>query len=120
MKEFLVRRKREFVKLPFTDIVYVESWKNYVQIVTAKNKLMVKTAISRLEKLLPRDLFCRVHRGYIVSINAVVGFNHSKVHLLQRDIPISEQYRKRLLDCFIILEDKSPEKKCKNLTPRTV
>jgi DNA-binding LytR/AlgR family response regulator len=111
MKEYLfIRRKREFFRLAFSDIIYVESLKNYIQIVTAKNKFMVKTTLSSVEKLLPRNQFCRIHRGYIVALTAVTGFNLNKVHLQQKDLPLSEQYRKVLLNCIITLEDQSSEK----------
>jgi DNA-binding LytR/AlgR family response regulator len=111
MDEYLfIRIKREFSKLAFADIIYIESWKNYIQIVTVKNKFMVKTTISRLEKLLPKDNFCRIHRGYIVAIRAITGFNHSKVHIQQKDLPMSEQYRKVLLNRVITLEDNTAEK----------
>ncbi|MFI5405478.1 MAG: LytTR family transcriptional regulator DNA-binding domain-containing protein [Nitrososphaerales archaeon] len=49
-----------------------------MQIVTVKGKFMVKITISRVEKLLPQDQFCRIHRGYIVSLRAITGFNHNK------------------------------------------
>jgi len=111
MKECLfIRCKREFFRLAFAEIIYIESWKNYIQIVTTKNKFMVKTTISGVEKLLPRNQFCRIHRGYIVALNAVTGFNQHKVHLLQKDLPLSVQYRKVLLSCIITLEDHSSDK----------
>ena len=111
MKECLfIRRKREFFRLPFAEIMYIESWKNYIQIVTAKSKFMVKTTISGVEKLLPRNQFCRIHRGYIVALSAITGFNQHKVHLSQKDLPLSEQYRKVLLSCIITLEDHTLEK----------
>jgi DNA-binding LytR/AlgR family response regulator len=105
-----IRSRREFYKLAFADIIYVESWKNYIQIVTGKNKFMIKTTITRVEKLLPENEFCRIHRGYIVSLKAITGFNHSKVHIQGKDLPISEQYRKLLLKSVITLEDNPSEK----------
>lgn len=71
---------------------------------------MVKTTLSGVEKLLPRNYFCRIHRGYIVALSAITGFNQSKVHLQQKDLPLSEQYRKVLMSSIITLEDHSSEK----------
>ena len=105
-----IRNKREFSKLTFADIIYIESWKNYIQIVTVKSKFMIKITISRVEKLLPKDHFCRIHRGYIVALKAITGFNHHKVHLQGKDLPISEQYRKALMNRVITLQDSKPSK----------
>jgi len=111
MNDYLfIRNKREFSKLTFADIIYIESWKNYIQIVTVKGKFMVKMTIGRVEKLLPQDQFCRIHRGYIVALRAITGFNHSKVHIQGKDLPISEQYKKVLLNRVITLQDNKPSK----------
>src|SRR4051794_5674503 len=102
MDDYLfIRVKREFSKLSFADIVYIESWRNYIQIVTTKNKFMIKTSVSSVEKILPKDHFCRIHRGYIVALKAITGFNKNKVHIQGKDLPISGQYRKVLLTRFI-------------------
>ena len=106
MEDYLfVKIKGEFTKLVFADIIYIESWRNYVQIVTAKTKIMVKIGISKMEKLLPPEEFFRIHRSYIVAAKAITGFNHNKVHLAHTDLPMSEQYRKALLTRIKTLED---------------
>jgi len=111
MDEYLfIRVKREFSKITFADIIYIESWKNYIQIVTVKSKFMIKITISRVEKLLPKDHFCRIHRGYIVALKAITGFNKNKVHIQGKDLPISEQYRKVLLKRVITLQDSTAQK----------
>jgi len=111
MDDYLfIRNKREFSKLTFADILYIESWKNYIQIVTLKGKFMIKITISRAEKLLPKDHFCRIHRGYIVALRAITGFNAHKVHIQGKDLPISQQYRKILLNRVITLQDTKSSK----------
>ncbi len=111
MDDYLfIRNKREFSKLTFADILYIESWKNYVQIVTVKSKFMIKTTITRVEKMLPKDHFCRIHRGYIVALRAITGFNNNKVHIQGKDLPISDQYRKVLLNRVITLQDNKPSR----------
>jgi DNA-binding LytR/AlgR family response regulator len=109
MKECLfIRHKREFFRLAFADIIYIESLKNYIRIVTAKDKFMIRTTISKVENLLPKDHFCRIHRGYIVALGVITGFNHTKVHIQQKDLPLGGQYRKALMNCLITLEDNQP------------
>jgi DNA-binding LytR/AlgR family response regulator len=107
MDDYLfIRIKREFFKLTFSDIMYIESWKNYIQIVTIKNKFMVKMAIGRVEKILPKQHFCRIHRGYIVALKAITGFNKNIVHIQSKDFPISDRYKSALLNRFVTLQDR--------------
>ena len=111
MNEFLfVRIGKEYTKLFFSEIVYIESLKNYVRIVTAQNKFMIKVTMSRVEKVLPKNQFCRIHRCFIVALKAVSGFNHDNVHINGKNFSIGEQYRKVLFDRIITLESDAASK----------
>ncbi len=103
-KSLYVRIGKEYTKLLFSDIIYVESVNNYIRIVTSKNKYMIKVAMGKMEKILPRDQFCRIHRSYIVSLHFMTGFNYDNVHIPGKQLPVSEQYRQALLDCVTIVE----------------
>lgn len=105
MEDFLfVRMEREYIKLYFSEIVYAESLRNYVCFVTFKNKYLILTTLNHAEDILPKNQFCRVHRSYIVALSHIAGFNHDKVHLQGKEVPISEQYREELHNRIIILE----------------
>jgi len=111
MNEFLfVRFGKEYTKLFFAEIEYVESLKNYVRIVTARGKFMIKVTMSRVEKVLPKNQFCRIHRCYIVALKSVSGFNHDSVHINGKKFAIGEQYRKVLFDHIITLEGDTASK----------
>lgn len=111
MSNFLfVRMGKEYIRLFFEEIQYVESLKNYVRIVTSQSKFMIKVTMSRVEKVLPKNQFCRIHRCYIVSLEAISGFNHDNVHVGGKSFSIGEQYRKVLFDRIITLEGESPAK----------
>jgi DNA-binding LytR/AlgR family response regulator len=111
MNEFLfVRIGKEYTRLYLSEIIYIESLKNYVRIVTSQRKVMIKVTMSRVEKVLPKNLFCRIHRCYIVALKSVSGFNHDNVHIDGKKFSISEQYRKVLFDRVITLEGDSATK----------
>ena len=80
MANFLfVRLRKEYSKLDLSEIIYVESLKNYIRIITPKNKYMIKVTMGYIEKILPKNQFCRIHRRYIVSLQFITGFNHDNV-----------------------------------------
>jgi len=43
--------------------------------------------MKQLEEHLPADLFCRVHRSYIVSIDHVMAFDNTTVYLKDVEVP---------------------------------
>ncbi len=64
---FLNVQKKK-VRILFSEIVYVESQREYVKIVTTKGEYLSKMSTHEVEALLPAHLFKRVHRSFIVSI----------------------------------------------------
>ena len=101
---FFIRHEGRFVKVDFRHILYIEARKNYTRLVLEERPTaLVLVTLKQWEKLLPRDLFCRVHRGYIVSIDKILSFDNKYVYLPGEKITIGEQYRCALPDVVTIL-----------------
>ena len=67
---------RHMQKVFINEILYIESWKDYVKLFLAGNKsILVKQSISSMENLLSAHRFLRIHRSYMVSIDKVSGYN---------------------------------------------
>jgi DNA-binding LytR/AlgR family response regulator len=51
--------------------------------------------LKRIEEQLPAASFVRVHKSYIVSVNAISFIGRSKIHLVFPDIviPVGETYK---------------------------
>jgi DNA-binding LytR/AlgR family response regulator len=81
------------VKVFLDDITYIESYKDYI-VIHRQNlaDLKVKYAISSVEKMLPQNLFLRIHRSFIVSIYKVTAFTNNDVEIGKTEIPIGKSY----------------------------
>lgn len=66
-----VKADRQWVKIPLTDIRYVEGWKEYVKIFTTAGKVITLESLNNLENTLPAAHFLRVHKSFIVARAAV-------------------------------------------------
>lgn len=87
------RAERKMVKVKYTDMVYVESMKDYVKIIRVNEKpLLVKQSISSLAEVLPANLFLRVHRSFIVALDKIAAFTNHDVEIGGREIPIGRLY----------------------------
>jgi DNA-binding LytR/AlgR family response regulator len=99
------------VKVDFQNILYIEARKNYTRLVMEERPTaMVLVTLKQWEKLLPHDQFCRVHRGYVVSIGKIVSFDNKYVYLPGEKISIGEQYRNALPMAVTILANETVRK----------
>jgi len=96
-KDFIflnVQKKK--VKILFGDIIYIESQREYIKVVTAKGEHLTKMSTHEIEALLPGQSFKRIHRSFIISINRIEAYNAEMVELGGVSIPIGRGYREVL------------------------
>jgi len=90
---FYSRFDREYQRISYRSVLYIIAKNNYSIVVTTKGqKICIYATLSSLEERLPRKLFARVHRSYIVSLTRVEKFNRSTVTIRGQEIPASKNY----------------------------
>lgn len=88
-------------KVIVNEILYVESWKDYVKLFLNNGKnLMVKQSISSMENLLSGHNFIRVHRSYMVSMSKVFGYNNMSLQINDKEIPIGRLYKQQVMEAI--------------------
>ena len=92
---FLNVQKKK-VKILFSDIVYIESQKEYIKIVTTKKDFVSKMGTHEIEDLLPPHLFKRIHRSFIVSVSKIDSYTAEEVEVNGVSIPVGRAYRDSL------------------------
>jgi DNA-binding LytR/AlgR family response regulator len=88
-----LRSERKMVQVALDDILYVESIRDYIKVVTRSKTIISKQSISSLEEFLPREAFIRIHRSYIVSLSKIESYTHELVEIARQQLPISRMYR---------------------------
>jgi two-component system, LytTR family, response regulator len=89
---FLNVQKKK-LKILFSDIVYIESQREYIKIVTTKNEYLSKMGTHEIEALLPSQFFKRIHRSFIVSVSKIESYTAEMVEVNGISIPIGRGYR---------------------------
>jgi len=89
---FLNVQKKK-VKILFADIVYIESQREYIRIVTTKKEYLSKISTHEMEALLPAHLFKRIHRSFIIAVNKIDSYTAEMVEVSGVAIPIGKGYR---------------------------
>ncbi len=93
-KDFIflnVNKKK--VKILFPEIVYIESQREYIKIVTTKKTYISKISTKEIESVLPSNLFKRIHRSFIISLDKIESYNAETVEVNGISIPIGRGYR---------------------------
>ncbi|MDB5209367.1 MAG: chemotaxis protein CheY [Sediminibacterium sp.] len=93
-KDFIflnVQKKK--VKILFSEIVYIESQREYIKIVTTKTEFISKMSTHEIEELLPAILFKRIHRSYIISVSKIDSYTAEMIEVNGVSIPIGRGYR---------------------------
>jgi two-component system LytT family response regulator len=91
------RADRKMMKVMLADILYIESMKDYVKVVTGNETIITKQSISSVEAMLPEQKFIRTHRSFIVSAAAIHSFTSELINVGKTEIPIGKLYRQQVL-----------------------
>lgn len=88
-----LRADRKNLKVALDDILYIESLKDYIKVVTANKMIVTKQSISSIEEILPREQFIRIHRSFIVSVSKIESFTNEIIEIGKKELPISRMYK---------------------------
>ncbi|HEX6890218.1 MAG TPA: LytTR family DNA-binding domain-containing protein [Chryseolinea sp.] len=92
---FLNVQKKK-VKVLFSEILYIESQREYVKIVTGKKEHLSKISTHEIEALLPAMQFKRIHRSFIVALNKIESYTTDAVEINGISIPVGREYKQVL------------------------
>ncbi|MFN0215227.1 MAG: LytR/AlgR family response regulator transcription factor [Saprospiraceae bacterium] len=95
---FLNVQKKK-VKILFSEILFVESQREYVKVVTTRAEHLSKMSTHEIEALLPAQLFRRVHRSFIISVEKIESFTAEVAEVGGFSIPIGRGFR-AVMDTF--------------------
>ncbi len=88
-----LRADRKNLKISLQDILYIESLKDYIKVVTTGKTIITKQSISSIEEILPEKDFLRIHRSYIVALNKIESYTNELIEIAKQELPVSRMYR---------------------------
>jgi DNA-binding LytR/AlgR family response regulator len=84
---------KKMVKTRMTDILYIESIKDYVKVRTADKEIITQQKISYLEESLPKEQFIRIHRSFIINREKIDAYSATDVEIGKHHVPIGRNYK---------------------------
>ncbi|AXT19822.1 response regulator [Flavobacteriaceae bacterium AU392] len=92
-----VRSDRKMIKIDFNNIIYIESYSDYIKIHLTEQVIVTRETISVIEAKLPKQQLIRIHRSYIIAINRISSFTNEHITINNKALPISRSYKKEVL-----------------------
>jgi two component transcriptional regulator, lytTR family len=88
------------VKVLFSDILYVESLKDYIRIYLSSSPEPLQTLMSlkKIEEVLPAEQFMRVHRSFIVALNKIEVMERNQIVFGKQRITIAYTVKEDFLN----------------------
>jgi DNA-binding LytR/AlgR family response regulator len=96
-QEIYIKTDGRYIRLPYTDIMYVENVGDYVKINTKTQSHVVHTTMKYLEEKLG-SAFLRVHRSFIVHLDRIVDIEENNLVVANKVIPISRANKPELMN----------------------
>lgn len=95
-----------YVKVLFSEILWIEAARSYCCIQTAgKKNYIVTYPLAEVKKKLPSAIFVQTHRSYLVNMNKIDKFIGNVLYIGDKSIPISRKLKKDVLDLFSFLDN---------------
>lgn len=82
----------DLVRVELDDILYAESSRNYVDIVTTTKTITTRLTMNEVETMLPTAKFIRIHRSFIVARNRIDKLDKKWVWTGDKQLPLGTAY----------------------------
>lgn len=96
-----IRQGDTYHKINRKDILFIEGMQNYVKLHFGKKTLIIHQTMSSLEESLPKNLFFRAHKSFLVNIIHIDSVSGGRIFIGKHEIPVSRQKKEELLNTVI-------------------
>jgi len=87
-----------FIDIELDQLLYAQSFGNYVKLHTTKRTYLASITTTELEKCLPEKNFMRIHKSYIVALDKIEETEKDFVIIKHEKLPIGITYKRELSD----------------------
>lgn len=101
--EFYVNIDRRLIKIEFSTVTIVEAKGDYIHIKTDGKNYIVHSTLKKIEDKLPKDLFLKVHRSFIINTKKIIDIEDNSVLIGKEVIPVSRTNRPELMQRLNLL-----------------
>jgi DNA-binding LytR/AlgR family response regulator len=97
INEFYVNIDRRLIKIEMASVNIVEAKGDYIHIKTEGKNYIVHSTLKKIEDKLPKDLFLKVHRSFIINTKKIIDIEDNSVLIAKDVIPVSRANKPELM-----------------------
>ncbi len=94
---FFIKSNSKLEKVKMSEVLFIEGMSNYIVVHTNQKKYVAYLTFKGMEEKLPHDLFIRIHKSYLVSLDAIQTIDQAEVRLENFTLPLSKSYRDNVI-----------------------
>lgn len=95
--EFYINIDRRLIKIEFAFVNIIEAKGDYIHIKTENKNYVVHSTLKKIEHKLPKDLFLKVHRSFIINTKKIIDIEDNSVLICKDVVPVSRANRPDLM-----------------------
>jgi len=100
--EFIyIKSDRKYIRLFFNEIHYIKGMKDYVMLYTDKQRVMTAMNIKTIFNQLPKSIFARVSKSYIINVNFIDSVEIDFIQLKGEEIPLGRTYKDTFMKEYV-------------------
>jgi two-component system, LytTR family, response regulator len=84
--------------IPLEKIKYFQSLGNYIRVITDEKPLITQVTTNEIEDALPRTLFIRIHKSFIVNRSRIERVEEDEIMIGDIKLPIGKTFKKYVKD----------------------
>ena len=88
-----IKVDKKMIRVDFSHILYIESLKDYIKIVTVSDNYITHQNLVGIAKVLPESKFLRIHRSYTVAIDKITILEGNCVEVGGQQLPIGRNFQ---------------------------
>jgi DNA-binding LytR/AlgR family response regulator len=100
---FYVNIDRRLIKIDNFSVNVIEAKGDYIHIRTDTKNYIVHSTMKKIEDKLPKDLFLKIHRSFIINVTKIIDIEDNSVLIAKDVIPISRSNKTELLKRINVL-----------------
>ncbi|MEM9835611.1 MAG: LytTR family DNA-binding domain-containing protein, partial [Bacteroidota bacterium] len=94
---FFVRTNRKLVKVNYRDILFLQSYGEYVKLYTQDDVILALQTTNYMEEVLPSEDFVRIHRSHIINVNHIQEVMGNQVQVEQHQLVVSKRMKESFM-----------------------
>jgi DNA-binding LytR/AlgR family response regulator len=96
-QSIFVKDNNLFKKIELSQIRYIQAYKNYLELQMEREKVIIRSTLSKFYQVLPEVYFQQVHRSFVVNLQHVDSLMSTSLIIGLSTVPISKNFKANLL-----------------------